>query len=152
MLEGPLEPEGEVAEGGVVLAQHAHHLLGLGGLREGGEAPQVAVDGGDLTAVALEERLLPALDDEPRDLRREEAPEPADPLDLAPPGPPPWPRARRFQAASSRRLGLDGVVVALDPDERPDAGQQLGLLERLGEEVVGTGLDRLELLLGYRWR
>ena len=37
----------------VVLAQHGHHLLGLGGLGERGEAAQVEEDDGDLAPVAL---------------------------------------------------------------------------------------------------
>ena len=44
-------------------------------------------------------------------------------------------------------LGLDRVVVALDAKERPDAHEELVVVERLRNEVVGTGLDR-SLLLG----
>ena len=58
---------------GVVLAQHAHHLLGLGGLREGGEAAQV-----ENTTVISRRWLLQrvvgaAADDQLGELRREEA-------------------------------------------------------------------------------
>ena len=43
-------------------------------------------------------------------------------------------------------LCLDRVVVALDPQQRPDAGEQLVPVERLRDEVVRPGLDRLRLL------
>ena len=36
-------------------------------------------------------------------------------------------------------LPPDGVVVALDARQRRHPGQQLALVERLGDEVVGTG-------------
>ena len=48
----------------------------------------------------------------------------------------------RFQAASSAAWRFDGVLVALDPGQRRDAREQLALVERLGHEVVRTGLDR----------
>ena len=51
-LERALVGEDEPAHLRVVLAEHAHHLLGLGGLGEGGEAAQVDEDHGDLAAVA----------------------------------------------------------------------------------------------------
>ena len=41
---------------------------------------------------------------------------------------------------------LDLVLVALDAQERAHARQQLAVVERLGDEVVGAGLDRLGLL------
>ena len=43
-------------------------------------------------------------------------------------------------------LGLDRVVVALDPEQRTDAGEELVVVERLRDEVVGAGLDRPRLL------
>jgi hypothetical protein len=45
----------------------------------------------------------------------------------------------------------DRVLVPnkrLDPQERPDSSKQLLLAERLCDEVVRTGLDRLRLLPG----
>jgi hypothetical protein len=37
-------------------------------------------------------------------------------------------------------------VVALDPEQRPDAGEQLGAVERLRDEVIRTRLDRRRFL------
>ena len=66
----------------VVLAEHRHHLLRIGGLGERGEAAQVEEDDGDLAPVALQRILGAAGDDEVGELRREEALQPADPLEL----------------------------------------------------------------------
>ena len=54
---------------------------------------------------------------------------------------------RAIQLGQLRRLRLDRVVVALDAEQRPDPGEQLVVVERLRDEVVGAGLDRLRLLL-----
>ena len=45
------------------------------------------------------------------------------------------------------RLLLDRVVVPLDSNQGAYPGQQLGLVERLVDEVVGAGLDGADLLL-----
>ena len=66
----------------VILAQHAHDLLGLGGLREGGEAAQVQEHHGDLAPMALQRVLGVAADDQLGELGREEALEPLEPLEL----------------------------------------------------------------------
>src|SRR6266516_3619474 len=42
-------------------------------------------------------------------------------------------------------LTFDRVVVPLDPDQGANPGQQLGLVERLVDEVVGAGLDSTDL-------
>ena len=57
-------------------------------------------------------------------------------------------RSSSFLVPLGERLRLRDhrVVVALDPHERTDPGQQLGLVERLGDEVVGPDLDRADLL------
>ena len=44
-------------------------------------------------------------------------------------------------------LTLDGVLVALDPRQGGHPRQQLALVDRLGEEVVRSRLERLDLLL-----
>ena len=55
--------EDQPAHRGVVLAEHAHHLLGLGGLGEGGEAAQVEEDDRDLAPMALQRIVGAAGDD-----------------------------------------------------------------------------------------
>jgi hypothetical protein len=52
----------------------------------------------------------------------------------------------RFRSRELDRLRLDRVVIALDSEQRPDAGEQLVPVERLGNEVVRSGLDRGQLL------
>ena len=81
-LEGALVVEDQPAHRGVVFAEHAHHLLGIGGLGERGEAAQVEEDDGDLAPVALQRIVGAAGDDQLGELRREEALQPADPLEL----------------------------------------------------------------------
>ena len=72
-----------------------HHLLGLGGLGEGGEAAQVAEDDRDLAPMASRSgSSAPAGDDQLGELRREEALEAAEPLELGSP-------ARRRAARAS---------------------------------------------------
>ena len=66
----------------MVLAQHAHDLLGLGGLGEGGEAAEVEEHHGHLAPVGLERVLGAAGHDQLGELGREEALEPAQPLEL----------------------------------------------------------------------
>ena len=51
-------------------------------LGERGEAPQVGEDRDDLAAVAAQERLVPAVDDQLGDLRRQEPAQPAEPFEL----------------------------------------------------------------------
>ena len=79
----------------VILAQHAHDFLGLGDLGERGEAAQVEEHDGDFAAVALQRILGAAADDQLGQLRREEAPQAADALELA--------RPARRRAAPARR-------------------------------------------------
>ena len=81
-LEGALEAVDELAERRVVGAEHAHHVLRLGRLGERREAAQVAEDDRDLAAVALQERLVAGADHEVDELGRQEAPQPAEPLQL----------------------------------------------------------------------
>ena len=135
----------------MVLAQHRHQLLGLAGFGERGEVTQIAEDDDDLTTMALEERFVARVDDELSHLRGEEAAQAGgslqrgelrlDPiLELAVP------------TLQLGRLPLDRVVVPLDSNQRPHPGEQLGLIERLGHEVVGPGFDRPDLLLGVARR
>ena len=129
----------------MVLAQHAHHLLGLGRLGEGGEAAQVEEHDGDLAAVALQRILGAAGDDQLGELRREEALEPRQPLELG---------DLLAHALLQRRVPVGELAAwsapcraALDAQQRAHAREQLGLVDRLGEEVVGAGLDALDALL-----
>ena len=79
-------------------------------------------------------------------LRREEALQPPEPLEL-----------RHLLAhallervvplGQLRRLRLDLVLQRLDAQQRLHAREQLRLVDRLGEEVVGAGLDALDALL-----
>src|SRR5207253_7490088 len=81
-LERALVGEDQAAHLGVVLAENAHDLLWLSGLRERGEAAEVQERDCHLTSVALEGVLGAALDDQLGELRREEALESAEALDL----------------------------------------------------------------------
>ena len=68
----------------MIFAQHVHRLFRLGGLGERGEAAQVAEHHRDLAAVAGEQRVMAVVGgDQLRHLRREEALQLADALDLA---------------------------------------------------------------------
>jgi hypothetical protein len=145
-LQGALEPGHQVAEGLVIVVKDAHDLLGLGGLGEGGEGAQVAEHHRDVAPMALQERLVAGGHDQVGQLGREEPAQPAQPLQLLdllldPLG------EGAVPLGQLGRLPLDGLVVALDAQQRPHPGQQLGLVEGLGHEVVGAGLDGQDPLL-----
>ena len=130
----------------MVGVQDPHHVLRLARLREGGETPQVAEDDRDLAAVAVEQRLVARRDDQVDELRSQKALQPADLcqlLDLLTDALLELP----VPALELRGLGLDRVVIALDAQQRSDPRDQLGLIEGLRDEVVGTRLDRGQLLL-----
>jgi len=80
LQRGP-EIEHQGPERRVIVAEHRHHLPGLGDLRERSEAAEVAEDRGDLAAIALEEPLA-VIRYDIGELRREEAPEPLEPRPL----------------------------------------------------------------------
>ena len=69
MLERAFVLEDHPAGDLVILAQHAHDLLGFGDLGERREAAQVEEYDGDLAAVALQRIVGPAGDDELRQMR-----------------------------------------------------------------------------------
>ena len=120
------------------LAEHPHQLFGLDRVREARPAAEVGEEHRDLPAVAGEDRLVAGRDDRLGELRREESLEALQALELL---------DLRLHALFERPVQLlDRVVVALDPQQRPDSREQLLLVERLRDEVVRAGLDRLRLL------
>ena len=127
------------------LAQDAHQLLRLDRVGEARPAAEVGEEHRDLAAMAAQDRLVARRDDRVGELRRQEAaqlPEPLQLLDLAG-------HAfleRPVELAQLRGLFLDRVVVPLDPEQRPHSREQLVVVERLGNEVVRPGLDRFRLL------
>jgi hypothetical protein len=88
--------------------------------------------------MALEEGFVARRHDELGELRWQKAPQPARALELGD-----LLLDALLELAVPRgqlcRLGLDRVVIALDAQQRTDAREQLGLLEGLGDEVVGPG-------------
>ena len=125
---------------GVVLAEHAHHLFRLGRLGEGGEPAQVEEHHGDVAPVALERILGAAGDDQLGELWREEALEPAQALELG---------HLLLHPMLERVVQLAQLVVKrFDAEQRAHPGEQLRLIDRLGQEVVGASLDALHALLG----
>ena len=66
----------------MVFAQEVEHLLGLGGLGEGGVAAQIAEHDDDLAAMAFEDFLVALRDDQLGKLRREKPLQPPDPAQL----------------------------------------------------------------------
>ncbi len=126
------------------LAEHEHQLFRLDGIGEARPAAQVGEDHRDLAAVAGEDRLVAGGDDRLGELRRQESLEALHPLELLDLG---------IDALRERPVELlDRVVVALDAEQRPDSGEQLVVVERLRDEVVCAGLDRLRLLRPFARR
>ena len=123
----------------MVFAQHPHDLLGLRRLGEGGESPQVEEDHGDLAPVALERVVGAPADDRLGELRREEPLEPGQALELG----------HLLGHALLQCTAQLGQLIpqALDPQQRADTGEQLGLMDGLGQEVVGPGVEAFHALL-----
>lgn len=119
------------------------------GLRAGDEVPEaVEPTGEDRHLPPVRRQDLVALGkDGVGHVRRQEALEPSQPLQLADLLADPL-LELDVQEPQLLRLGDQAVVVGLDPEQRPDAGQQLGLLEGTDHEVVGTGLERQRPLRG----
>ncbi len=108
--------------------------------------------GGAVSAKAVKPRrstntVGAAGDDELGELRREEALEPSEPLEL---------RDLRLDAlleiavevGEFGRLRLDRAVEILDPEQRAHSRDQLGHVDRLGEEIVRSRLEPLDTLAG----
>ena len=135
------------AHGRMVFTEDAHHLLGIGGFGKGGEAAQVQKNDGNLAPVAFQRIIGATGDDQIGQLRRKEAFQATDLLQLFHP----FGDARLKRLVPIRQFGLlphHLVVQMLDAQQRPDAGQQLGLIHRLGQKIVGAGVQSLGAFLG----
>ena len=123
----------------VVLAQDRHDLFGLRRLGEGREAAQIEEHDGDLATMALQRILGAARENRLGELRREEALESAEIVEL---------RDLRRHPRLERAIELGELVVQrLHAQERAHARQQLRLIDRLRQEIVGPRLDALHPLL-----
>ena len=72
----------DFADGRMVVAQQSHYVFRVGAFGEAGEPAQVTEERGYLSAMAFELLLRTGGDDQVGDLRRQEAPQPAHPLDF----------------------------------------------------------------------
>ena len=72
-LERAFVLEDQLSHLGVVLAEHAHHFLGLRGLGERRESPQIEEHHGHFPAVRLQRVVCASGNDQLGQLRREEA-------------------------------------------------------------------------------
>ena len=148
-LERALVLHDERAHLGVVFAEDAHDFLGLGGLRERGEAAEVEEHDRDLAPVGLERIVGAAGHDELGELGREEALEAAELLELA---------DLLLDAALERPVPLGallgeilhGVVEVLDPQHRLDPGHQRRLIHGLRQVLVAPGFEAGDDVLGIR--
>ena len=68
-FERPAEGVDQLPQLAVELGQDGHHLFRLRGLRERGEAPEVAEDDRDLASVALQHALVIVVHDQLGELR-----------------------------------------------------------------------------------
>ena len=82
MIERAFVTVDELAKRRVVFAQDRHYFLGLGDLGERRESAEVAEDYRDVAAMALQHLFVASGENKVDNLRREEAFEPTDPLDL----------------------------------------------------------------------
>src|SRR3954468_1383233 len=137
--DGRLEALHEPADRVVELAQHPQQLLRLDPVHEARPTAQVGEEDRHLPAVTAENRLVARGHDRFRDLGRQEAAELPHPLELLDLSLDPL-----LQRLVQR---LDRVVVALDAQKRSHAREQLVVVERLLDEVVGPRLDRPRLVL-----
>jgi hypothetical protein len=106
--------------------------------------------GDDLAAVALEHLLVAAGDDEIGQMRREEALQLTDALQLDELRGDPFLESpvplRQLAGLDLKAPGLVlGLVVqGLDPEHGLDPGDQRGLVDRLGQVLLGAGLEALD--------
>ena len=130
----------------VIVAQHRFHFLRLGGVGERGEAAQVDEHVADLAPVRREDRLLAGRQDRVGDGGREEALQLAHALEL---GDLLGDALLELRVPLLQRVGLAPhlVLQRLDAQQRAHAREELGLVDRLRQEIVGAGLDALDALL-----
>ncbi len=142
-VDRPLVRVGDDAHRRMVVAQHRLHFLRLGMIGNGGEPAQVGEHVGDLPPMRREDRALAGGDDRVGDFRREEPLQLRQPLHLR----------DLFGDALLElrvpRLELVGlaphlVLQRLHAQQRAHAREELGLVDRLRQEVVGARLDALE--------
>jgi hypothetical protein len=134
----------------VVLRHHHGGLLGLRRAGEGREAAKVAEQRRDLSAVERE-RVGALRHDRVGDMLRYVPAQLTETLHLGDLRVDPL-----LKRAVERReflcLDLDVVLVLADLHERPDPREELRLIERLGEEVVGAAIESPDTLLPDRRR
>src|SRR5499426_3504752 len=148
-LQRTLVLEDELAHLRVILAKDSHDLLGLGRLREGGEAAQVEEYYRDLPPVRLEGVVGASRHDELGELGGEEALEPAELLDLA---------HLLLDALLERPVPLgalvgerlDRVVEILDSEHRLDPSDERRLIDWLGQVLVAARFQARHDVLGIR--
>ena len=151
MLERPLVFEDQLSGGLVILAQHAHDLLGLGDLGESSEPAQVQIYDRDFASMAFERVLGAAADDQLRELGREEAPQSADALELRDLlGNTPLQRSVPFLHFGGERFYR--IVQALDSEHRAHARGKRGVIHRFGQVLVAAGLETRDDILRIRHR
>ena len=118
-FQGPAEGVDQLPQLTVELRQDGHHLLRFRGLRERGEAPEVAEHHRDLASMALQHALVVVVHDQLGELWRQEAPHAAQALEILDLGTHTV-FQRPIPLGKLRRLALDRVVELLDPKQGPD--------------------------------
>ena len=145
-LQSSLVTEDQLAERSVVLLEHRHHLFRLTRLSERRESSQIAEDHDDLATVTPRNESSPELitssatwGERNRRSRFIRCRSSNCVCTRA--------SSSAFHSSQLSRLPGDGVVVPLDPSQRRHSGQQLALVERFADEVVGSSLDSPRLLV-----
>src|SRR5206468_4274544 len=130
----------------VVFAEHRLDFFRLGSVGERREPAQIGEDVAYFAAMRRQDRLLARRDDRVGDVRRKEALELTEALEL---GDLLIDAFFELQVPLLQRVGLASnlILQRLYPQQRAHAREELGLVDRLGEEIVGAGLDSLDPLL-----
>ena len=130
----------------MVFAEHRLDFFGLGAVGEGGEAAQIHEDIADFTAMRSKDRFFAGRDDRVGDRRREEALQLREPIELCELL---IDALLELQVRHLQRLGVprDFILQRLYPQQRPDTGEKLRLVDRFGQEIVRAGVDPFDALL-----